>query len=138
MNRRMRTLAGSLGLAAMALSLGESVLASVCAPPMDMSSMDMSSMGAAAPEMSEGMDGMPGMLMHGDEQGQDLGQDQDSRFDECPLGPALGQGCLALASLPGVPPRSGDAADNDSGQWAADSMRPDLLLSHALFRPPRA
>lgn len=129
MNRRIRTLAGTVGLAAMALSFGESVLASVCA-----GTMDMSSMGAVAPEMSEAMDDMAGMPMPVD----DDGEDQGSRFDECPLGPALGQGCLALASLPGIAPRSGDAPGDNSRRWAADSVRPDPLLSHALFRPPRA
>ena len=133
MNRGMRTLAGSLGLAAMVLSLGEGVLASVCA-----STMDMSSMGAAAAETSESMADMPGMPMPADDQGQDSGQDQDSRFDECPLGPALGQGCLALASLPGMAPSTAGFVDNDFGRRAAESVRPDLLLSHALFRPPRA
>jgi hypothetical protein len=129
MKRRMRTLAGMLGLAAMALSLGEAVLASVCA-----TSMDMASMEADRAEVSQVMEDMPGMPMPGD--GQD--DDQGSRYDECPLGPALGQGCLALASLPATCPLSGDAPQDTFGRPAADSLRPDLLLTHALFRPPRA
>ena len=91
MKRRMRTLAGMFGLAAMTLSLGEAVLASVCATSMDMASMDVD--GA---QVSEAMEDMPGMPMPAD--GPD--DDQGSRYDECPLGPALGQGCLAFASLP--------------------------------------
>jgi len=129
MKRRMRTLAGTLGLAAMALSLGEAVLASVCA-----TSMDMAGMGVDVAQLSEAMEDMPGMPMPAD--GPD--DDQGSRYDECPLGPALGQGCLALASLPASSPLSGAAPQDAFGRSTADSLRPDLLLSHALFRPPRA
>jgi hypothetical protein len=128
MTRRTRTLAGTLGLAAMALSLGEGVLASVCAPTMDMSRME-----AEAAEASSPMEVMPGMPMPADYEGGD-----DSRSDQCPLGPALGQGCLALASLPGRAPLSGDASQDEFVRSIADSLRPDLLLTHALFRPPRA
>jgi hypothetical protein len=129
MNRRMRTLAGSFALAAMALSVAESVLASVCAPTMEMSEMD-----AEASPGSQDMVDMAGMPMPADNQGPD----RSSRFDECPLGPALGQGCLALASLPGNAPLYENVAENTFGRRVADKLRPDLLLSHALFRPPRA
>ena len=131
MNHRMRTLAGTLGLAAMALSLGEGVLASVCAPV-----MDMSGMGTEVTGVPEAMQDMPGMPMPGN--GGDRDQDQGSRFDECPLGPALGRGCLAPATLAASAPVSEDAPQNDFGRRAADNTRPDPLLTHALFRPPRA
>jgi hypothetical protein len=129
MKRRIRTLAGTFGLAAMALSLGEAVLASVCA-----TSMDMASVGVDGAQVSEAMKDMPGMPMPADGPEDDPG----SRYDECPLGPALGQGCLALALLPANGPLSGDALPDAFGRSAADSLRPDLLLAHALFRPPRA
>ena len=128
MKRRMRTLAGTLGLAAMALSLGEAVLASVCATSMDMASMEPD--GAQAQVMED----MPGMPMPGDDPDDESG----SRYDECPLGPSLGQGCLALALLPANGPVPGDGIQDAFRRSAADSLRPDLLLAHALFRPPRA
>lgn len=129
MKRRIRTLAGTFGLAAMTLSLGEGVLASVCA-----TSMDMAGMGVAGAQGSEAMEDMPGMPMPTG--GPD--DEQGSRYDECPLGPALGQGCLALASLPASGPLSSAAPHGAFGRSVADSLRPDLLLAHALFRPPRA
>jgi len=87
--------------------------------------------------MDMGMDmdmDMGGMPMPG----EDTGRSEDARFDACPLGPALGQGCLAVASLPGVAPRAADAPPDHDGRRSADIVRPDLLLAHALFRPPRA
>jgi hypothetical protein len=91
-------------------------------------------MDADGEQVSEAMEDMPGMPMPAD--GPD--DDQGSRYDECPLGLALGQGCLALASRPASGPLSGDVPHDAFGRSIADSLRPDLLLAHALFRPPRA
>lgn len=71
------------------------------------------------------------LLMAGHDEGPEGG-------DRCPLSPAVGPGCSAVASLPAsdaqAPPPTG------RGTWAAsfEDVRPDLLLTHALFRPPRA
>jgi hypothetical protein len=135
MIRRTRTLAGLVGLAAMALSHGETLLASVCASAMDMSSQvaetaDMSRMTHA----TMGMGAMEGMPMPSDDGSRDAGD----RFDACPLGPALGQGCLALASLPGGAPRAADVPPDHIGRRSGDVVGLDLLISHTLFRPPRA
>jgi hypothetical protein len=138
MNRRRRTrvLAGLLGLIALGLSFSEAVLASVCAP------MDgMQDMATGMPEMAADMAAQTspatepgatdGLLMAGHDEGPEGG-------DHCPLSPAVGPGCSAVASLPAsdaqAPPLTGQ------GTWTAsfDDVRPDLLLTHALFRPPRA
>ena len=128
MMRRARFLAGVLGLAAVALSHAEALLASKCAPGMDMS---------VASEDSEAMD--PSMDMGGMSMpDRDTDDDGKAPFNACPLGPALGQGCLAVASLPGVAPRAAVAPADHVGSRSVDVARPDLLLAHGLFRPPRA
>ena len=132
MMRRVRCLAGVFGLAAMAFSHGETLLASVCASAMEMSSArDRSEVMDSSMHMDMDMEGMS-------MPGQDTGKSDDTRFDACPLALALGQGCLALASLPGVAPRAADATIDHVARRSVDVVRPDLLLTHALFRPPRA
>jgi hypothetical protein len=132
MKRRTRLLAGLLTLAAMVFSFAETVFASVCAPM-----VDMSEMGAEVMDGDDG-DASPGamdcMLMPG--HGTD--QDGGDRDDHCPLSPVVGQGCSAAASLPVSHAGAGPPPDHGALRTVADEARPDLLLSHGLFRPPRS
>jgi hypothetical protein len=125
-------LARLLTLTAMVFSFAETVFASVCAPM-----VDMSEMGAEVMDGDDG-DASPGamdcMLMPG--HGTD--QDGGDRDDHCPLSPVVGQGCSAAASLPVSHAGAGPPPDHGALRTVADEARPDLLLSHGLFRPPRA
>lgn len=140
MNRRLRLLAGILTLTAMTASFAETVLASVCAPMGEMDGANMAAMaGMGGMGMSTvdvavaGTDGIdcPLMTEHGDDRG---GQ----RNDHCPLNPAVGAGCTAVASLPACATLVATPAGETSKAWTPGEARPDLLLSHALFHPPRA
>jgi hypothetical protein len=142
MKRRTRTLAGSLALMAMALSVTESVLGSVCAPVTamadmadmaDMPGMGGQSMAAGGDARAETMTGMPMPVPD-----RDGGREASEGDDHCPLAPALGQGCSAVASLPAAPSRDGSPTTLGALRTSFDDIRPELLLAHTLFRPPRA
>jgi hypothetical protein len=141
MKRRTRKLAGSLALMAMALSVTESVLGSVCAPVAamadmaDMPGMSGQSMAAGGDARAETMTGMPMPMPLPDRDG---GREASEGDDHCPLAPALGQGCSAVASLPAPPSRDGSPTTLGALGTSFDDIRPELLLAHALFRPPRA
>ena len=134
MTRRTRTLGGSLSLLALGFSLAETVLASVCAPGADMS--DMPGMAGMSTPTADGssMAAMPGMPMPGTDTDQDAG---NGTFD-CPLAIALGPGCSALASLPTPLTRGGLPSLLAVLATPFDDVGSDVLLTHALFRPPRA
>jgi hypothetical protein len=127
-------LAGSLTLVAMSLSFAESVLASVCAPEGSMA--DMPGMPAETMNMDGSVPGeMPGMPMPASD---DTSEEEGGRASECPLGPALGQGCSSLASLPAAQAGADSPARMAPRRIDVDDVRADLLLTHGLFRPPRA
>lgn len=128
MTRRPRRLAGIFALAALGLSLAETVLASTCAA---MSGMDMST---AMADSTVEMPSTDCPLTATAGQTPDGGRDGP----DCPLNPALGQGCNALASLPSLTVDVSEPAPHDVTTLGTDARRPDLLLSHALFHPPRA
>lgn len=142
MDRRFRALAGALTLTAMTASFAEMVLASVCAPVADadgaamagmagMPGMGMATMDVAVADTpADGMD-CPLMAGHGDDTGSE-------RNDHCPLNPAVGAGCSAVASLPAALVLVATAPGGTSPAGSLVEMRPDILLSHALFHPPRA
>lgn len=132
MTRRIRSLGGSLALLALALSFGEAVLASVCAPGADMAAMPGMTEMSGPTSDDESMAAMLGMA------DADTGRDAGEGTFDCPLATALGPGCSSFASLP-----AGSAA----GVWHSAPGLPstpfedvgvDALLTHALFRPPRA
>lgn len=136
MTRRTRILAGTLALVATTFSFAETVLGSVCTP------MVMADVGDA-----RALDGQPG---HPDarEAGPGamdcvlmLGRDADRGGEadpHCPLNPAVGQGCSAVASIPASSGDADSTPDHGTPRVVVVDVRPDLLLSHALFRPPRA
>lgn len=127
MKRRTRVLAGLLALAALTLSFAETVLASTCAP-MPVAMGDMGPTGGEAPDPPRPMD-CPLMANHGQ---------RPDRGEHCPLNPAAGQGCAAAAALPASLSRSAPPDAEGSRRVVIDDARPDLLLAHARFRPPRA
>lgn len=140
----IRTLGGLLGLVAMALSFGETVLASVCTSPAgrmpamekmavgETTTMDMRS--GDADEVGRGH-ALECMLMaaHGSARGP-----RESSDSHCPLTPAVGQGCSAVASLPGSTSSLAFPLDRPSARASDTDLRPDLLLVRSHFRPPRA
>lgn len=141
MNRSARTLAGVLTLAALAFSFTETVFASMCAPMPDMGAMeDMELMAAHAPAMTQGAPettarDAPGCpLMSGDVDRDD----QEEREPHCPLSPAVGSGCSAVASFPAGQIAAVAWTAGTSASFASPAAGTDLLLTHGLFRPPRA
>jgi hypothetical protein len=125
LKRRTRVLAGTLALAATTFSFAETVLASVCAP-MDRTAMVEMGDPAAPTEMDC-------VLMRG--HGADGGGEDDPH---CPLNPAVGPGCSGVASVPASSDDGGPPPYRAVVRSVFDDVRPDLLLSRALFRPPRA
>lgn len=125
MRRSTRLIAGIFTLAALTFALAETVMASMCAPAMDMQTAK-----AVAPH-APADDCMPGAL-------RDCGEHGETER-HCPFGPAAAaQGCTGVASLPScaldqiTPPREGVVA------VFVVQAEHDLLLGNALFRPPRA
>lgn len=129
----------------MSLSFAETVLASVCAPAA-MAAMDESS--ASRPALSALTDGavdVMGGAAYVEGAGMDCArmavQDEGRRGapdPHCPLNPAVGAGCTAVASLPGSSCEAPLPPSHGMQRTIVDEAHPDLLLSHALFRPPRA
>lgn len=129
MDRRLRTVAGLLGLVALTASLAEAVLASTCA------TMDMAGEGATV--MSTEAHGAPGT-----ETGPaacvqapaPVGDDRSCPFES----PLAAQVCLGVVSLP--------ASSAPLPRLGSEGPVPDrtvvslagLLHDGALFRPPRA
>lgn len=132
MNRRLRFLAGVLTLAATTASFAETVWASVCAPMTDMEEMGVQIVADADAE--DASNAMDCMLMAGRADDRDAGE----RDAHCPLNPAVGTGCSAVASLPSSVALVRTPDPGTSLAPAALDSRRDLLLSHALFHPPRA
>jgi hypothetical protein len=124
MNRRARTLAGVLTLSAMTFSSAETVFASMCTP--------MPEMGVVAANGSS--DAPDCLLMSGPEGGHDPSGDRT----HCPLNPAVGSSCTAVASHPSAQTADAPWALGTFPDHATEDSRPDLLLSRSLFRPPRA
>lgn len=133
MTRRVRTFAGLLALVAMIASLSQAVLASLCASPAAMASMpDM----VTSMESNDGGQSSDGHRMACDWMGR-TGESRENG-QPCPLAPAATQGCTATASAPApalvvalITPRS-------VGHAMLDAIEPELLLTDALYHPPRA
>ncbi|HUP53699.1 MAG TPA: hypothetical protein VM198_14555 [Longimicrobiales bacterium] len=137
MNRRTRALAGILTLSALTFSFAETVFASMCAPMPEMAGMDdmvsqMSEMTDAVADASSS-GGPDCLLMSGHED-----SDRGERDAHCPLSPAVGSGCAAVASLPATQIAAVGWAAGTSRSLGSEDGGVDLLLTHALFRPPRA
>ncbi len=125
MKRRTRGLAGALALAALTLSFAEAVAASTCGPmatPMD-----------TAVVMD---DSMPGSGHDAWCPFQSDRQERDER--PCPLSQAAAAGCGVTASLPSLVQVLAAPPTGLISTVHFDDIWPDLLLSHALFHPPRA
>lgn len=133
MNRRARTVAGVLTLSALTFSFAETLFASMCTPMPQMAGMDetVSEMASAVADASSGGD-CP--LMSGHEEPDDHGEGDA----HCPLSPAVGSGCTAVASLPATQLAVVPWTTDESPGLSIDDGEPDLLLTHGLFRPPRA
>jgi hypothetical protein len=126
MRRRTRIFA-FFALAAMTGALAEGVLASTCAPGMDMGG-DAMSMDA---EIRHDGDGTGASA--------DPGERQDVPADgsDCPFAPVAAQGCLAMASIPATGAAIAASAGDGRERPVIDDERHDLLLRSALFHPPR-
>lgn len=122
-------LAGILALVAMTFSFTEMVLASVCAP--------MSGMAAAVDMTDRDVDASPSMdcLFTGGH-GPPAEDGEDGRH--CPFGPAMGQGCTAVASLPALTSAMSAPPSQVATGTVFDEARRDLLLAQPLFHPPRS
>lgn len=130
MRSRTRTLAGLLGLFAMTASFSETVVASMCAAPSNMASMAMS-----AADDTEARDA--GGHEHSC---AGMGNTDESKEggERCPLTPTATQGCTAAALVPSPAIALGLAMPLSAREIASDAIEPDLLLSYALYHPPRA
>jgi hypothetical protein len=134
MNRRARTLAGVLTLSALTFSFAETVLASICTPMPEMTGADdMGSEMTDAVADASSSDGSDCLLMSGHEERNDRGE----RDAHCPLSPAVGSGCTAVASLPSPQIAAAPWTAGTFLSRASEDAGPDLLLTHVLFRPPR-
>lgn len=151
MRRRTRLFASGFIALGMTLSLGEAVLASMCAPELGVtghgavdatSPRGMSCCRSAA--MREAMmprgEGAPGQNSPDDAHGRAVPHpDHDGRDEApCPFGPVAGApGCTAVASLPAYV--SDDLAPSPESAIAAAfyGMRPDASFTNTLFHPPK-
>lgn len=127
MTRRTRLLAGVFALVAMALSTAETVLASTCAPVSDRTPA------AHAGMERNGAPSHPGDCLSA---GQDAGGDHDPTH--CPFGAMMGEGCVSAASIPALPSPVDVDAPRALAASPSEVGRPDFLLIHPLFHPPRA
>ena len=125
MKRRTRIFA-FLALTAMTGALAEGVLASACAPGMDMGDAAMSM------DAEVRYDDMGGSADRSER--QDLPDDGS----DCPFAPVAAQGCLAMASIPASGTVVVASAGEDCHRVAFDDEQYDLLLQRALFHPPRS
>lgn len=136
MRRRTRLLAGTFALVAMTFALTETVLASMCASVMGMQHGEVESV-HLGPHHS-GHHAM-GSADHdtGPASHPQSAEGQNERH--CPFGPAAAaQGCTGVASLPThamdrIPASLAGALD-----VFVETTEQDLLLTDALFHPPRA
>ena len=129
MRRGTRAFAGIFALVAMTFSLAEAVVASTCAPGMDMEAME----GPAAASQAHDAEMAQGATHGGDEE---PGGDDEPR---CPLGPfAATQGCAGVASLPGHSTEAPVPSPEDMPGVFYEKTQQDLLSVETLFHPPRA
>jgi hypothetical protein len=129
--RTRRTLLGSFMLSAAVLSWAEAVAAAFCAPREEAGSMlAMPGMVVGDAAFRGSMGDMPMPLGNG-------GSDEEAPADPCPLAPALGAGCTAMASLPTTVIEEAAQLTRGSERTPFTSVRRDLLLAHPFFHPPR-
>lgn len=145
MHRRARTFAGLLALLATAFSFTETVLASTCAPMTDGPMTEMPGMpgsgGSGMPDMAMGMaDEAPADPASDCRIASHSGGDPEAPGDQrhCPFAGVMSQGCSAVASLPAGSSETMAPSPEGAPDAAPGDARPDLLLSRALFHPPRA
>lgn len=120
-----RRFAGSIALLTMALALTEAVVASMCAPGMDMRTAE-----AADPALAE-------VCVNGGlHDPAPLGGESDRH---CPFGTApAAQGCVGVVTLPAHAAAVPDVLSEGAvGPPAAEPTKAPILTD-ALFRPPRA
>ena len=128
--RRTRILAGTLASAAMALSFTESVVASTCVPMMEERAAVIGNVA------SDGAVSTPADRMF--MAGQHNRDDMDPKSGDRPPGPEMGCCCISSTSLPALPSAGITISTPVSVQIILDEVPPNLLLTHALFHPPRA
>ena len=127
MRRRTRFFAGIFALAAMTGALAEGIMASVCAPGMEMT-------GVAMPPDQGAMHGAES-LVDVTEPGERSELPEDGRH--CPFAPVAAQGCLAIASLAASGVTVADPGIAAEAGFVLDDQQHDLLIDTALFHPPR-
>lgn len=124
--KRLHILLRLFVLAAMTLSIAETVWASACA------SMATMAVSRAAATASDAMPDMPGMPA--DDEQHDGNQDP-----WCPLGPAAAaQGCLTAASLPAISYEPFTITGEREAHVTSVETANELIYGATLFHPPRA
>lgn len=126
MKRRTRFFAGLFALVAMTAALAEGVVASACAPGMEMNE----------PGMSVGHDAGHGELCI-ETANRDERRDLPDDGRHCPFTPLAAQGCLAIASLPASGLEMEQFSAHAGSRVVFDDQQHDLLLETTLFHPPR-
>ena len=129
MRRPTRLIAGVFALLAMSSAFAEAVLASTCAPGMDMEMTE--DMAAHASPMTD--DAMPMGHDHPAPEGDAEGD------PDCPFGPVTAlQGCAGAASLPAHTVALQAPSPEGAGAIFTEGARHARLFGTTLFRPPRA
>lgn len=121
----LRRVSGSIALVIMALALAEAVVASMCAPGMDMRTAD-----AAGPTPAE-------VCVNGGlHDPAPLGGESDRH---CPFGPAtVAQSCVGVVSLPAHAATVPEVMSESAVGPPAPETTNAPILTDALFHPPRA
>jgi hypothetical protein len=124
--KRLHILLRVCVLAAMTLSLAESVWASACASMATMAVSD-TAMSGDMPDMPD----MPGMPGHGE-------QHDDEDRPSCPLGAAaVARGCLAAASLPATVAAPFACTEERASHVSILDTATDRIYGATPFHPPR-
>jgi hypothetical protein len=128
MKHRTRLIAGIFTFVAMTFAIAEAVWASTCLPGMDMPTA------AAVAEPASPLDD----CVHGSHDGGG-GENKDRDERHCPFGSvAAAQACAGLALLPTHGTGSSGPGPDAPSSVFVELAGSDLLLSAALFHPPRA
>ena len=127
MRPRSRFFAGIFALLATTGALAEGVIASACAPGMEMN--------AVAMPLDEGATHGADCMVDMAEPGERSDLPEDGRH--CPFAPVAAQGCLAIASLAASGVTVADPCSQAEAGFVLDDQQHDLLIETALFHPPR-
>lgn len=121
----LRRTPGSIALLTMVLALAEALVASTCAPGMDMRTANAAGPAPAEVCVNGGLhDPAP------------LGAESDRH---CPFGPAsAAQGCVGVVTLPAHAAAVPEVMSEDAVDPPAAETTNAPILTDALFHPPRA